>query len=342
MPRGLRLNAFLPAYHFASLYFKDFRHRFIFSFHPLFIGGNPFRAPAVYQMIPYLEKTGGVWYSPGGMYSLVQALERLFLDQGGKILAGQMVERIVVRDGKVAAVQTSAGEMAADLVVSNADFIHTYRDLISPEHRRKWTDQRLERMDYSMSAFLIYIGLQRRYPQLLHHTLMLSHRYRGLVEDIFKRKIVPDDFSLYLHTPTRSDDTMAPAGCDSLYVLAPVANLRSGVNWREKSPAFADAILDHLEHHFDLQDLKKNIQVMEIFTPEHFREKQNAYYGSAWGVEPKLMQTAIFRPHNRSEDVDGLYLVGASTHPGAGVPGVLLTAATTDYVIERDLMHSRG
>ncbi len=337
MPRGLKLNAFLPAHLFASLYFRDFRHRFIYSFHPLFIGGNPFRAPAVYQMIPYLEKTGGVWYSQGGMYSLVQALEKLFLEQGGQIITNEPVEEIIVRQGRARGVRTAAREYEAEVVVSNADFLHTYGDLIPAVHRRKWSDRRLRRVDYSMSAVLIYLGLKRRYPQLLHHTLILSHRYKGLVRDIFDRKTVPDDFSMYLHAPTRSDDTMAPPGCESLYVLIPVSNLQGGQDWSELAQPLAQRVLDHLEQRFGMQGLKQNIDVMEVFTPEDFRKKQNAWYGSAWGVEPKLTQTAIFRPHNRSEDVAGLYLVGASTHPGAGVPGVLLTAATTDAVIEKDL-----
>jgi phytoene desaturase len=340
VPRALRLKALLPSYHFASLYFRDFRHRFLFSFHPLFIGGNPFRAPAVYQMIPYLEQLGGVLYSRGGMYALVRALETLFIAQGGTLHTSTPVEEIVIRNGRVAGVRTPAGEMAADIVVSDADFIHTYRDLIKPEHRKKWHDRRLRRLDYSMSAFLIYLGIRRQYPQLRHHTLILSRRYRGLIRDIFDRKVVPEDFSLYLHAPTRTDDSMAPPGCESLYILAPVANLRGGQNWRELAEPFAGRILDHLEHEFGMTDLQANIAVKRVFTPEDFLHKQNAVYGSAWGVEPKLTQTAIFRPHNRSEDVAGLYLVGASTHPGAGLPGVLLTAATSDYVIHEDLSRS--
>jgi len=188
-----------------------------------------------------------------------------------------------------------------------------------------------------MSAFLIYLGLKKRYPQLLHHTLILAQRYRGLIRDIFDRKVVPEDFSLYLHTPTRSDDSMAPPGCESLYILAPVANLAGGQNWQELAEPFAQRILDHLEHRFGLEHLQAHIAIKKLFTPEDFQRKQNAVYGSAWGVEPKLTQTAIFRPHNRSEDVQGLYLVGASTHPGAGLPGVILTAAATDAVIRQEL-----
>jgi phytoene desaturase len=188
-----------------------------------------------------------------------------------------------------------------------------------------------------MSAFLLYLGLDRQYPQVLHHTLMLSHRYRGLVRDIFDNKRLSDDFSMYLHAPTRSDPSMAPPGCESLYVLLPVPNLQGRQDWGKVAPSLAERVLKHLEKHFHLQDLRRHIKVKEWFTPEDFKKKQNAWYGSAWGVEPKLTQTAVFRPHNRSEDIAGLYLVGASTHPGAGLPGVFLTAETTENVLMKDL-----
>ncbi len=336
LPRAMKLGALWSAYYFAARYFNDFRHRFAFSFHPLFIGGNPFRAPAVYQMIPYLEKIGGVLYSKGGMYSLVQALEKLFSEQGGHILVDTPAEEIIVRDGRAVGVETKNGFLPADIVISNADFLHTYRDLIKPQHRRKWHNRRLDRIDYSMSAFILYLGLKKQYPQLLHHTLILSHRYHGLIRDIFTKKKLAEDFSMYLHAPTRTDAQMAPPMCESLYVLVPVPNLQGGQDWEQLAQPFADRIITFLQNEFGLEDLRKNIEVMEIFTPLSFKVKQNAYYGSAWGVEPKLLQTAIFRPHNRSEDIANLYLVGASTHPGAGLPGVFLTAETTERVILQD------
>lgn len=335
-PRALKLNAFLPTYSFVRRYFSDPRHRFAFSFHPLFIGGNPFRAPSVYLMVPYLEKVGGVWFSKGGMYSLVRAFERLFRELGGVIETGAEAKEIVVRDGRAAGVRTEEAFYEADAVVSNADFVHTYRHLIPPEHRRKWSDRKLRNVKYSMSALLLYIGTRKQYPQLLHHTLILSKRYRGLVTDIFDRKVLPDDFSMYLHTPTRTDPSMAPEGGESMYVLVPVANLAAEVDWEQMARPYADKVLRFLEEDFGMTDLRNQIEVLEIFTPEDFRRKQNAHLGSAWGVEPRLMQTAIFRPHNRSEDLQGLYLVGASTHPGAGLPGVLLTAETTEGVVLAD------
>jgi phytoene desaturase len=178
-------------------YFKDPRHRFAFSFHPLFIGGNPFRAPAVYLMIPYLEKDGGVWFSMGGMYSLVKAFESVFLELGGEIRTRSEVAEITVRNGRAVGVIANEAFIAADAVVSNADWAHTHLHLIKREWRRKWTDARVQRKSFSMSAFLLYLGVKRQYPQLLHHTLILSPRYRELVRDIFDRKILADDFSIY-------------------------------------------------------------------------------------------------------------------------------------------------
>jgi len=335
------LNALVSAYSFAKKYFKDPRHRFAFSFHPLFIGGSPFRAPAVYQMIPYLEKKGGVWFTRGGMYSLVQAFEKVFKEIGGKILVGTEVQKIKVSRQKVEGVIAKDQFYPAEVVISNADFAHTYGTLIDSEHRKKWKNWRLNLVAYSMSAYLLYLGVKKSYPKLLHHTLILSQRYKELVRDIFDRKILPDDFSMYLHVPTRTDPSMAPPGCESMYILIPVANLKGKIDWNTMNKPFTEKVIQFLEKDFGLENLQKNIEVMETFTPLDFKKSRNNHLGSAWGVEPRLTQTAVFRPHNKSEDIEGLYLVGASTHPGAGVPGVLLTAETTENVIVNNLNHSR-
>ena len=345
LPKALRLKALLPAYHVVSRYFKDPRSRFTFSFHPLFIGGSPFRSPAVYLMIPYLEKAGGVWFTKGGMYSLVEAFERLFLEMGGEIRTNSEVSKIRVQNGRAAGVIANGENHDFDIVVSNAHFAHTYKDLIKVEHRKKWTDRKVTKLAYGMSTFLIYLGVKKQYPQLLHHTLILSERYKELVKDIFDNKILPDDFSMYLHVPSRTDTEMASPGCESMYVLIPVPNLRSNIDWQEMAQLYAHRILRFLEEDFGLEGLRENIEVLELFTPEDFKKRRNNYLGSAWGVEPRLTQTASFRPGNRSEDIKGLYLVGASTHPGAGVPGVLLTAEATENAIVTDFnlkspMHS--
>jgi len=336
LPRAAKLKALLPAYTFVKRYFKHPHHRFTFSFHPLFIGGNPFRSPGVYLMIPYLEKAGGVWFTRGGMYSLVEAFEKLFIELGGKVQTGSEISEIMVENGHATGVVANGQFHAADMVVSNADIIHTYKDLIKPAHRRKWNDKKIDRTSISMSAFLLYIGSKKQYPQLLHHTLILSERYKELVKDIFDNKILPEDFSMYLHAPTRTDPSMAPEGSESMYVLIPVSNLSGNIDWQKMAKPFADRIMSFLENDFGLTDLRKNTEVLEIFTPEDFQAQRNSFLGSPWGIEPKLTQTAYFRPHNRSSDISNLYFVGAGTHPGAGLPGVLLTSESTEKVILQD------
>jgi phytoene desaturase len=339
IPRMIRLEAWQPVTWLVNRYFEDFRHRFLFSFHPLFVGGNPFRTPSVYLMIPYLERLGGVWFSRGGMYSLVEALGTLFTELGGDIRTGHEVSRIGVTGGRVTHVEARSGgsvhRFDADLVVSNGDPGHTYRDLIEPKHRRKWTNRKVEKIDYSMSCFLLYMGTRRQYPELEHHTLILTERYKELLEDIFDRKILPDDFSMYLHVPTRTDPSMAPEGCESMYVLVPVANLRSGIDWGSIRERFADQVIDFLEA-WGMEGLRENLEVLHIMDPTGFRDDLNSLEGNAFAIVPKFTQTAWFRPHNRSEDVEGLYLVGAGTHPGAGVPGVFLSAEATYACIARD------
>lgn len=335
VPRAMRLGALLPVALFARRFFKDFRHRFMFSFHPLFIGGHPFRAPAIYAMIPYLEKEEGVWFAKGGMYALVEALGRLFEELGGKIRTNEEVRQIPVQAGRATGVETSDGFQPADLVVSNGDVAWTYRHLIAPEHRRRWTDRKIEAASYTMSCFLLYLGVRKTYPALAHHTLILAERYKGLIDDIFRHDTLPDDFSMYLHVPTSTDPTMAPEGCESMYVLVPVPNLRASTDWSTETEPYADKIITFLEE-WGLDGLKEHLEVCRIFTPEDFKSELNAFEGNAFSVEPKILQTAWFRPHNRSEDVDDLYIVGAGTHPGAGVPGVMLSAEATFSSIVED------
>jgi phytoene desaturase len=333
LPRALRLGAVRSTYAYAKKYFKHPAHRFLFSFHPLFLGGNPFRSPAVYLMIPYLEKTGGVWFARGGMYALVQALEKLFIFLGGEVITNQPVEEIIIEKNRAAGVISNGVHLGADIVVSNADVLYTYQRLIKYGRKRRWHAKRIRRTSVSMSAFLLYLGIKKQYPQLLHHTLILSHRYKELVADIFDHKVLPDDFSMYLHAPSKTDSSMAPAGCESLYVLVPVANLDAGIDWSVIKSDYTAKILNFLEKKFGLHALQDHIEVLETFTPEDFADQRNSFKGSPWGIEPKLTQTAYFRPHNRSEDFQGLYFVGAGTHPGAGLPGVLLSAKATEKVI---------
>ena len=336
LPRVLKLGAWRPVHRFVGRYFKNFRHRFIYSFHPLFVGGNPFSTPAVYLMIPYLEKRGGVWFSRGGMYSLVEAMGRLFEEIGGTVLTSSPAQRIEVEDGRAIGVHARGRFFPADVVISNADVGHTYKALIDPAARHHWTDRRVENTSYTMSCFLLYLGTRRQYPQLEHHTLILSERYKELVRDIFDRKILPDDFSMYVHAPTRTDPEMAPPGCESMYVLIPVANKKADIDWESVKQPFTDKVIDFLEA-WGMEELRESLEVLHVFTPDDFETELNATFGNAFAIEPKLTQTAYLRPQNRSEDVRGLYLVGAGTHPGAGVPGVILSAETTYGCIAEDI-----
>lgn len=336
LPRMARMKAYLPVATFVNRFFRDFRHRFLFSFHPLFLGGNPFFTPAIYLMIPLLEREGGVWFTRGGMYSLVEAMGRLFGELGGTVRTNAEATRIRIRGGKAIGVEVGPEFIPGDIVVSNADVAHTYRNLIDPDHRRRWTNRKIDRTSFTMSCFLLYLGTKRTYPQLQHHTLILSERYKDLLRDIFDRKILPEDFSMYLHVPTRTDPSMAPAGSESMYVLVPVANNQSGLDWEAIKHDFAEKILRFLEG-WGMDGLRENLEVLRLFTPNDFAVQLNAYHGNAFAIEPKFTQTAWFRPHNRSEDVNGLYLVGAGTHPGAGVPGVFLSAEATYGSIAQDL-----
>jgi phytoene desaturase len=187
-----------------------------------------------------------------------------------------------------------------------------------------------------MSSFLLYLGVKKSYPKLRHHTLILSERYKGLIEDIFDNKVLADDFSMYLHVPTLTDPNMAPEGAESMYLLIPVPNTKADIDWDEMTEPFTNKVLEFMETEFGMKDFRKNIEVLETFTPVDFESQRNNYLGACWSLEPSLFQIANFRPHNKSEDVDRLYLVGASTHPGGGVPGVMLTAETTEKVIRSD------
>jgi phytoene desaturase len=331
-PDLARLRADQSVYRMVSSFFQNEHVREVFSFHPLLIGGNPFNSSSIYSMIHFLERKWGVHYAMGGTGALVAALVRLFTEMGGTLLLGARAEEIEIRDGRVTGVRLADGRrLPAAVVVSNGDVANTYRKLVAPQWRAKWTDRRLERMRYSMGLFVLYFGTDRTYPELAHHTIILTRRYRELLEDIFTRKKLAPDFSLYLHAPTRTDPSMAPPGCECFYVLSPVPNLQGNVDWEREKEAYADKILESLEKH--CPDLRRHVVTRRIMTPREFETDLDAYAGSAFQFEPILTQSAWFRPHNRSEDVEGLFFAGAGTHPGAGLPGVLSSAKVLDRVI---------
>ena len=333
VPEMIRLESYRSIYSLVSKHVKDARLRFVLSFHPLFVGGNPFTVTAIYGLIAFLERRWGVHFAMGGTGRLVQGMVGLIEGQGNVIRYNQEVKAITLQHKTASGVRLASGEeIAADVVVSNADSAWTYRYLLPPEARRRWTNRRIEGARYSMSLFVWYFGTKRQYPDVPHHTILQGPRYRGLLHDIFKRKVLASDFSLYLHRPTATDPTLAPAGCDGFYVLSPVPHLGGGTNWLEAAEPYRQAISRYLSETV-LPELEANIVTSLITTPQDFQDRLLSFRGAAFGMEPSLSQSAWFRPHNRSEDIDRLYLVGAGTHPGAGLPGVLSSARVLDSVL---------
>ena len=338
VPALARLRADRSVYDYVSRFFTDPALRMVFSFHPLFIGGNPLRASSIYSIVPYLERKEGVHFAMGGMYSVVQAMERLFTDLGGRLVLSDPVEEILVNRGRVAGVKTrNGGEHLGSAVIANSDVINTQLHLLPERYQRRRTMRRLSRYQHSMSCFLLYLGINRQYAQLKHHTIVMPEDYEKVLRQVFDEQGLPTELAFYLHAPSKTDPTMAPEGCESLYVLVPVPNLEHGIDWGHEADPFRDKIIQTLEDEFGLDGLSESIVTEHRFTPEDFRYELGSWLGSAFSVEPTLFQSAYFRQHNRSGDIDGLYFVGAGTHPGAGIPGVLLSAEITSGLVNEDL-----
>ncbi|WP_439574778.1 phytoene desaturase [Phreatobacter sp.] len=332
-PDLIRLSGHRSVHHLVSRYVRDERLRVALSFHPLFVGGNPFTASAIYGLIAHLERRWGVHFAHGGTGRLVAGLVDLIRGQGGQVLLSADVQRITVEGGRATGVVLAGGEaLRADVVVSNADVAWTYGRLLPEGSARRWRPAKLKRASWSMSLFVWYFGTDRRYDEVPHHTILLGPRYRGLLDDIFRRKVLAEDFSLYLHRPTATDPSLAPAGHDAFYVLSPVPNLAGGADWGALAEDYRARIAAHLEATV-MPGLGRHIVTSRVMTPDHFRDELNAPHGAAFSLEPVLTQSAWFRPHNRSEDVANLYLVGAGTHPGAGLPGVLSSARILDEIV---------
>jgi phytoene desaturase len=331
-PDLIRLRSQESVYTMVARYIKHPLLRQVFSFHPLLVGGNPFASSSIYSMIQFLERKWGVHFAMGGTGALVSAFIKIFEEMGGTLRLNCPVEEIIIEEGAVSGLRLADGEeFSTKLVVSNGDVSRVYQDLVPAKHRKKWTDARLKKMRYSMSLFLIYFGTDRTYPELAHHSIILTKRYRELIEDIFNQKILAEDFSLYLHAPTRTDPSLAPEGCECFYVLSPVPHLEADIDWENVKERYADAILESLEA--QCPDLRRHVVSKLLFTPKDFESRYDAHLGSAFQFEPILTQSAWFRPHNVSEDVKGLFLAGAGSHPGAGLPGVLSSAKILERVI---------
>ena len=335
-PQLVMLQSYRSVYSMVAKYVQDPYLRQAFSYHTLLVGGNPFSASSIYALIHALERRWGVLFPRGGTGALVDALTRLFTDIGGELRLSCPVEAIETANGKVQAVRTAGGErLQVEAVVSNADVVHTYTELLKDEPRLAGMRRSVPNKRYSMSLFVVYFGLKRQHPGLAHHAVLFGKRYRELLADIFDHGTLADDFSLYLHSPSVTDPGLAPPGCSTHYALAPVPNLeKSDVDWETEAPRYRDRIFDYLEQRY-IPGLREDLVTSRMFTPLDFVSELNAHHGSAFSLQPTLTQSAYFRIHNRDARIPGLYFVGAGTHPGAGIPGVVNSAkATAGLVLE--------
>jgi len=333
VPAMARMQGWRSLHAMVARHLKHPKLRQAMSLQSLLIGGNPFSVTSVYSLINALERQFGVHWAMGGTGALVDGLVSLIEGMGGSLRTGAEVRRIEVNDGRATGVTLANGDyLPADIVVSNADTAWTYKNLIDAKHRRVWTDAKVDGGKYSMSLFVWYFGTNKRFEDVPHHMMLLGPRYESLLTDIFKRHHLADDFSLYLHRPTATDPAMAPDGCDAFYVLAPVPHLQSGTDWLAQAEPYREAIAEALDRTV-LPGLREHLTVSFVTTPQDFQDELLSYKGAAFGLEPLLLQSAWFRPHNRSEDVKDLFMVGASTHPGAGIPGVLMSAKALETVL---------
>jgi phytoene desaturase len=342
-PEMARLRSDRSVYATVARFVKDEHVRQALSFHSLLVGGNPFETSSIYTLIHYLERNWGVFFPRGGTGALVQALVRLYRELGGELRLSSPVERVAVEDnGRVSHWVEARGlpRERFDWVVSNADLHQTYARFYGEHPAAAARVRKLESMDWSMSLFVLYFGTRRKFPGLAHHTILFGPRYRALLDDIFRGSKVPEDFSLYLHAPTVTDPTLAPPGGEAFYVLSPVPHLgHADVDWEQTKNAYADKILTYLER--SLPGLRNEIVTQRMLTPTDFRDTLGTWQGSSFSVAPRLMQSAYFRPHNRDERIPGLYIVGAGTHPGAGVPGVINSAKATAATLLADALKAR-
>ena len=345
LPDLLKLDAVRSLFSFTSKYFKSDKLRQVFSFETLLVGGNPLSVPAIYSMIHFVEKTWGVHYVMGGTGALINGMVKKYHELGGQIKYNSEIEEITINKRqnffskpKVSGVQLKNGELLkSNVVVSNGDYANTYMHLINKKFRRWNKDWKVKKMNYSMSLVVIYFGFKYdKELNLRHHNIILGPRYEALLSDIFKRKILAKDFSQYLHIPTLTDRSLAPKGHHAAYTLVPVPNNASNIDWSIEGPKLTKTVLSFLDSEGYIPDLQKNLVHSEFITPDYFENILNSHLGNSFGVEPRLTHSAFFRPHNKSEDIEGLYLVGASTQPGAGTPSVMMSAKMTARVIAND------
>jgi phytoene desaturase len=334
LPALLKLKSYKSVYSLVSSYIQSEKLRRMLSMHPLLVGGNPFSTTSIYGLILYLEKKWGIHYSMGGTGNIIKGYEKLMNEVGIKILKKSEVTKIISKNNKISGVQiNNQTDIDADNVICNADPPAVYEKLLGQNSNNSFLfNWKKNRMEYSMGLFVYYFGTKKIYENVEHHTIKFGNKYKEHLDDIFDKKKLNEDISYYLHRPTATDKSMAPEGNDCFYVLVPVPNNQSKIDWDIEGEKMKKLVIEKMEKDL-MPNLKENIVEDFYLTPDYFEKDLNTKYGSGFSIQPKFTQSAYFRFHNKSEVYDGLYFVGAGTHPGAGVPGVLSSAKVLDKII---------
>ena len=334
IPALLKLKSYKSVYKLVSNYISNEKLRRVFSMHPLLVGGNPFTTTSIYTLILFLEKKWGIHYSMGGTGNIVKALEKLMLEEGIKIIKNADVTEIITENKNVKSVKINNSTIIeCNYIVCNSDPPNVYKNLIKSKNDYSFLfKQKMKRMDYSMGLFVYYFGSKKQYKSVAHHTIYFGKSYEKHLEKIFENKILSEDISYYLHRPSATDPNMAPDGQDAFYVLVPVPNNLSNINWSNEGERFKNLILDKMDNSV-LPDIKNNVVSDFYLTPDYFEKDLATLHGSGFSIQPKFSQSAYFRFHNQSEIFENLYFVGAGTHPGAGMPGVISSAKVLDKIL---------
>ena len=334
IPALLKLKSYQSVYQLVSSYISNEKLRRIFSMHPLLVGGNPFSTTAIYALILFLEKKWGIHYAMGGTGKIVEALEKLMKEEDITILKNAEVVEFLTKNKKITGIQLKNGSIInCDYLICNSDPPNVYKNLIKSNNQYNFLfNQKIKRMNYSMGLFVYYFGSKKKYNNIAHHTICFGNSYQDHLKKIFEDKILTDDISYYLHRPTATDPSMAPENHDAFYVLVPVPNNLSGINWKEKGDSFKELVIEKMEK-TTLPNLRENIVSDFYLTPDYFEQELSTLHGSGFSIQPKFTQSAYFRFHNQSEIFSNMFFVGAGTHPGAGMPGVLSSAKILDKLL---------
>ena len=334
IPSLLKLKSYLTVYDLVSRYIKDESIKKALSIQPLLLGGNPFSTTSIYNLIHFLERKWGVHYAMGGTGALVNAFKKLMIEEKIKINLNSEVSEILFENKKAIGIKLKNGKKEfSEIVVCNADPAYVYSNMINDKVSGRWNKKKISKLSFSMGLFVIFFGTKKKYDNVAHHTIWMGKRYKALLDDIFKKQILAKDFSLYLHRPTATDESMAPKNCDCFYVLSPVPNLQSDINWKKNVEEYKNSILKALENTI-LPNLRKNLKVCFYMTPDDFKNDYLSMNGAGFSIAPIFKQSAWFRFHNRSENLKNLFFVGAGTHPGAGVPGVVSSAKVVETILK--------